>query len=279
MRMHVATGDGCAMSAPICPSPSSRLLNVHSILTRCGATRRPATWRRSFLVSPSPIAVPVPPRRDEVEPTQTPRLRLTLLTVGGLLVVFTLVGAITSTFYYISLGLSGQFQTESLLTWPIWGLRALLAPLVLGGGGTAVALVLLTVLYRQVFMAIGSLKSAIDPIALRVSRVVQSILEVPTATTAALLFLAQSALLVLTWWWFSDLLNGFDSLIVQAPRGDLTVLSTANAEYQKLFRKVVSVEFIVMSAAWLGLLWMRTQRKDRRGGSVLQVEPLPRSSP
>ena len=214
---------------------------------------------------PQSNRVPVPPRRDEVEPTQTPQLRLTLLTVGGLLVVFTLVGAITSTFYYISLGLSGQFQTESLLTWPIWGLRALLAPLVLGGGGTAVALVLLTVLYRQVFMAIGSLKSAIDPIALRVSRVVQSILEVPTATTAAFLFLAQSALLVLTWWWFRDLLNGFDSLIAQAPGGDLTVLSTANAEYQKLFRKVVSVEFIVMTAAWLGLLWMRTQRKDPAG--------------
>ena len=151
--------------------------------------------------------VRVPPRRNEVEPAPTSWLRLGLLSVGGLLVVFALVGAITSTFYYLSIGLFGKFQTESPLNWPMWGLRALLAPLVLGGGGTAVGLVLLTVLYRQVFMTIGALRTLIEPIALRVSRVVRSISEVPTATTAALLFLAQSGLLVLTWWWFRDLLN------------------------------------------------------------------------
>ncbi len=216
-------------------------------------------------MSPCPVAYRVPPRRNEVEPAPTPWLRLGLLSVGGLLVVFALVGAITSTFYYVSIGLFGKFQTESPLNWPMWGLRALLAPLVLGGGGTAVGLVLLTVLYRQVFMTIGALRTLIEPIALRVSRVVRSISEVPTATTAALLFLAQSGLLALTWWLFRDLLNGFDSLIVQAPGGDLTSLSTANAESQKIFRQVVSVEFIAMSAAWLGLLWRRFQSKDRGG--------------
>jgi serine/threonine-protein kinase len=187
------------------------------------------------------------------------------LAACGLLVAFALVGAITSTFYYVSLGLSGQFQTESPLTWPIWGLRALLAPVVLGGGGTAVGMVLLTVLYRQVVMTVDPLKAAIEPAARRVSGFIQWVRGVPTATTAALLFLAQFGLLALTWWWFGDLLNAFDSLIVQTVGGDITPLSTANYEYQTLFRKVVSIEFIAMTAAWLGLLWMRSKKQERGG--------------
>jgi hypothetical protein len=214
---------------------------------------------------PSTNRLVVPPRPPVVEPARTPWLPVALMSVSGLLVAFTLVGAITSTFYYVSLGLSGQFQTESPLTWPMWGLRALIAPLVLGGGGTAVGMVLLTVLYRQVVMTIDPLKAAIEPTARRVSGFVQSIRGVPTATTAAFLFLAQFGLLALTWWWFGDLLNAFDSLIVQTVGGDLAPLSTANAEYQRLFRQVVSIEFIFMTAAWLGLVWLRSEKKESGG--------------
>ena len=60
----------------------------------------------------------------------------------------------------------------------------------------------MTVLYRQVLMSIGPLKTVIEPIAVRVNRIVNSILEVPTPTTGALLFLVQAGLLIATWWWF-----------------------------------------------------------------------------
>jgi hypothetical protein len=69
----------------------------------------------------------------------------------------------------------------------------------------------------------------------------------------------------MTWWWFSDLLGGFDSLIVQTAGGELAALSTANAANQKLFRQVVSVEFIAMTTAWLLLYWSRAERKERGG--------------
>jgi len=214
---------------------------------------------------PASHRIPVPSKREDVVPPPTPWLRIGLIAAAGLLLAFTLVGGITSTLYYVSIGLSGQFQTESPLTWPMWGLRALLAPVVLAGGGTAVGLVLMTVLYRQVLMTIGPLKTVLEPIAARVNRIVNSLLEVPTPTTGALLFLAQAGLLLATWWWFKDLLDAFDSLIVQSQGGDLTPLSIANTEYQKLFRKVVSIEFIAMTAAWLGLLWVRVGRKEKGG--------------
>jgi hypothetical protein len=179
-------------------------------------------------------------------------------------VVFTLVGAITSTFYYLSMGISGLFQTESPLNWPLWGLRALLAPLVLVGGGTAVGLVLLTVLYRQVLMTVGPLKTIAEPIGNQVIARIQSIRNMATATTAPLLFLTQSALLFLTFWWFRDLVNAFDSLFVQTT-GELAPLSTAYGDYQRLFRQVLSVQFIFMSAAWTALFWARRQRKEKGG--------------
>jgi serine/threonine protein kinase len=112
---------------------------------------------------PASHRIPVPPKRDDVVPPPTPWLRIGLIAAAGLAVAFTLVGGITSTLYYVSIGLSGQFQTESPLTWPMWGLRALLAPVVLAGGGTAVGLVLMTVLYRQVLMTIGPLRPSSNP--------------------------------------------------------------------------------------------------------------------
>ena len=179
--------------------------------------------------------------------------------IVSITVFFTLAGAITSTFYYLAIGLSGQFRTESPWSWPVWGLRALLAPLILAGGGTAVGLVLLTVLYRQVLMTVGPLRAVVEPIALRVRGALRSIRETPTTTTAALLFLIQCGLLAFTYWWFGDLLISFESLIVQTTGGDLTPLSTANAAKQKLFRQVVSMEFIAMTAAWLSLYWTRAR--------------------
>jgi hypothetical protein len=185
--------------------------------------------------------------------------------IAGILLFVTLVGAITSTFYYIAIGLSGPFRTESPLSWPVWGLRALLAPLILTGGGTAMGLVLLTVLYRQVIETVGPLKSVAEPIAVRVQSLIRSIREVPTASMAPLLFLAQCGFLALTWWWFGDLLGALDSLVVQTAGGDLAPLSTANAGHQKLFRQVVSMQFIAMTAAWLLLYWTRNQRHERGG--------------
>ena len=186
---------------------------------------------------PATNRTPAPPKREDIVPPPTPWLRRGLIAAAGLLVAFTLVGAITSTLYYVSLGLSGQFQTESPLTWPMWGLRALLAPVVLAGGGTAVGLVLMTVLYRQVLMTIGPLKTVIEPIAMRVNRIVNSILEVPTPTMGALLFLAQAGLLFATWWWFKDLLDAFDSLIVQSLGGDLSTLGLPTRNIRSSFEK------------------------------------------
>lgn len=178
------------------------------------------------------------------------RVPLAVWVTVATLLFFTVAGAITSMLYYAALGISGPFRTESPLAWPVWGIRALLAPLLLAGGGTAVAFVILRVL--------------LQPVAGRFEHLIRPIRDLSTATTASLLLLVQCALLALTWWWFGDLLNGFDRLIAKTA-GDLTPLSSANAEYQKLFRQILSVEMIVMAAAWLKLYRTRLKRKESGG--------------
>jgi hypothetical protein len=143
----------------------------------------------------------------------------------------------------------------------VWGLRALLAPIVLMGGGIAIGFVLLTVVHRFA-MNIRPLRAAIEPVTRRAADVAKWLRALPATTTAPLLLLAHCALLVLTWWLFRDLLSGFDDLILQEA-GDLSPLSTANAHQQREFRQVVSFEFLMLTAAWSALIWKNTKRQER----------------
>jgi hypothetical protein len=216
-------------------------------------------------LSGEPVTRPefVPPKivRPEPSPNRWLWLRQVAVATGALLAVLTLAGGITSRFYYAALGLSEQFQTESFLAWPLWGLRALLAPVVLVGGAMAIGLVALTVFHRAVIMNIGTLRAAIEPVVQRASDVGKRLRELPATTSAPALFLAHCGLLVLTWWLFRDLLNGFDDLILQEP-GDLSALSTANADQQRVFRQVVSFEFLMLTAAWCWLIWRNTKKPE-----------------
>jgi len=125
----------------------------------------------------------------------------------------------------------------------------------------AIGLVALTVFHRAVIMNIGTLRAAIEPVVQRASDVGKRLRELPATTSAPALFLAHCGLLVLTWWLFRDLLNGFDDLILQEP-GDLSALSTANADQQRVFRQVVSFEFLMLTAAWCWLIWRNTKKPE-----------------
>jgi hypothetical protein len=214
---------------------------------------------------PSTRPEPIPPRFRREAADSVARWTWQLwvpLAAGGLLVGLTLAGAITSIFYYAALSLWGPFQSESYLEWPLWGLRAVLAPLVYVGGAIAIWLVVLTLIYRQVVLKIGRLRSIVAPILSWTNRLAVSARESPTATTASLIFVAQCGLLVVTAWWFRDLLNGFDDLILHEA-GDLSPLSTANGDQQRYFRQVLSFDFLVATAAWWALIRRNSETHER----------------
>ena len=178
----------------------------------------------------------------------------------------TLLGFITSTSYAAAFGLSEPFRQESWVSWPTWGLRSLLAPVVLVGGFTSAGIVVVTGLYHLLVTTVAPVRRVTHPIAAKVNATVGRIAAAATPSTAGVLFIAQCMFLVLTYWWFSGLLSSIDSLIVQS-EGDLTPLNPVNKPEHQLFRQVISLQLFAFAAAWVTLIKTRAQRHEH-GGAI-----------
>ena len=177
----------------------------------------------------------------------------------------TLVGAITSTLYRVAFGLTRSFHQESWLSWPLWGLRSLLAPAILTGAVASAGLVLATGVYRLMVMSSSSIRRVVLPMAASVSATVERIRESDASTAGALLFLTQCAVVAASMWWFGALLGAFDTLIVQTSGGDLTPLSPANVGAQQRYRQLFSLELFLFTAAWFLLLKTRFLKRQQGG--------------
>ncbi len=200
-------------------------------------------------------------------PPSPPWLRPAAFAGGTVLAVFlglTLVGAITSTLYHVAFGITGSFNQESPLGWPLWGLRSLLAPAILTGAAASAGLVLVSGVYRLMVLSASPFRG---PVAAAVNAIANGIRESGTSTIASVLFLTQCAAVALSMWWFAALLGAFDALFLQTSGGDLTPLSPANIGVQQRYRQVLSLELFIFTAAWFGLLKTRFQ-KPRQGGWV-----------
>jgi hypothetical protein len=190
-----------------------------------------------------------------------------LAVVGGsalaVITALTVVGGITSIFYYRAFGITGSFQDESWVNWPLWGLRALLAPVILAGGVAAAGHVFLGRVFRFI-LAIRFAKPLTQPIADGVRRGIERFGGADTTTVSSMLLLAQCALLLITVWWFASTFNSFDSLIMQRP-ADLAPLSPANIGEQVQLRQLFSLELLVTTVAWVSLLRRRSRASLREG--------------
>jgi hypothetical protein len=119
-----------------------------------------------------------------------------------------------------------------------------------------------------------------DRLSVTLSEAAGRVRDAAVATTAPLLFVLQGTLIALSWWWFAGLLGGLDSLITQAPGGDLTALGPANKGEQQLYRQLLSFEFFVFALAWGTLVWSKLRRSDPggwvsiAGGLLLTVSTL-----
>jgi Protein kinase domain len=205
--------------------------------------------------------------RKTLEPKDTkwtPTQRRLLIVAGGVLAA-TFVGFLTSFGYYSAIGLTPAFQQESFLTWPIWGIRALLPGAVLVVAVVTAGFVAFTVVYRQILMAIRPTRKVIQPLGDKVGFVVKRVRDAGISTTAPLLLIVQCAFLALAWWWFRELWKGLDALIAHTPGGDLSPLSPSNHTTHQHFRQVFSLELFAFVAAWAGLL--RTKYLRREAGS------------
>jgi tRNA A-37 threonylcarbamoyl transferase component Bud32 len=190
----------------------------------------------------------------------------------------TLAGFVTSTIYNSPLGIREGFESESPLSWPVWGLKALVAPMVYMTA-VSVAIILLIFVGRLLLNA-GPLRRVCSRGLAKLDRLMNQIAALPIATLAPALLFVQIVALAVLFWQFQALFQGLDSFISQRSPANFAALGPGNRAQQKLFDETLWSLVLASGVAWFGVLQIRRQRNDRDatalivGGVMLTVLSL-----
>jgi serine/threonine-protein kinase len=196
-------------------------------------------------------------------PTQVarPSTRLTYAAAAAaLLALVTFAGFVTSTLFEGPLQRTGAFAGGSLLEWPVWGVRALVAAALF----TAIAAAVVAGIalpWRLLAAGIGrrsagSSGAADDAGLLR--RLVPSL-----TARAKLLLVAQAALLIGSGWYFRDIFVGIDSFIGQKSTADLWAIGPQNRARHDAFALILCAQLWVFGTIWFRMFRHAQSSADR----------------
>ncbi len=175
--------------------------------------------------------------------------------------VIGVLGFFTSAAFDISLDRPGEFSTESVFDWWVWGFRSLVTPAFF-----ALAAVIVVRLVSFAFHAFGRLVMP-RGIATRVEALPRSAaarmgLDNPIAAGQFLLVL-QVAALAWVFWHFSDLMVAFSSSISLSEPAALAPLAPQNFRHREDYRSVLPLLAFGMGAAWVRVWRWRRQFGSR----------------
>jgi serine/threonine protein kinase len=210
--------------------------------------------------TPRPL---IAPSDLNVQPAPPARLyqRTLAAAAATTAVILTLAGFVTSTMYNSAFGITAGFQSESVLAWPYWGFRSLIAPMFYVG--TALAVVVLLMGLCRLSLTLAPLRRWCEPISGMTGELMRRLRSSPTPALAQLLLIAHCAVIALNFWWFNNLMQGLDALIVQTTAGNLAPLAPGNRAEHFLYRQVLSLELGAFGAAWYALLKLRLEKHER----------------
>ena len=177
------------------------------------------------------------------------------------LVILTVAGFATSTFYNSPLARTNGFEQESALAWPLWGVRSLVAPFayfVLFALGVVTARVVI-----QIALGIPLVRRACEPLVARWNALRSSASAAAARTVAPPLLLLQLLAAVLLFWWFKDIFAGLDSFVTQRTPQQLEVFRPGNVAHRNLFSFLLFVYVALFGAAWYRLARSMSAPPDR----------------
>ena len=184
----------------------------------------------------------------------------------AVLVFIGFLGFVSSMAFNVTLSRPASFAAESVTDWFIWGLRALLAPVVYMAAA-AIAFALLLGLWRALNM-VGPLRRGVARLRFHLARVSGRLhLNDPTILAQALCaigFLALAAVI----WRYTDLISAFMTSLDEAHAAEMAALRPdreAHAEYGLALDMLI----LVLSVAWLTVF--RAWRNERPRGGVLPL--------
>jgi serine/threonine protein kinase len=203
---------------------------------------------------------------------EKPRRDATFWTLAGLsaipalLAVLTIIGFATLIIYNSPLGLTGEFQPESPLWWPVKGMEVLLAPAFVAAV-VGVFGVFVSFLYRlATFGPLGRWLSR--PISLG-RRLFGRLRSQPTAVLAPAILVIQVALIATAFWRFQPLFEGLDSFISRRLPADLSSLRPENRPEHNWMTQAFSLQVVVFTILWCRMLMHRSRRVEREGLAVI----------
>jgi hypothetical protein len=188
------------------------------------------------------------------------------LSLAAMLLVLTLLGFLTTAWFNLALGRDGsasRFANESPLDWPVWGMRALLGPLLYAG-----LLALLGILVRWVMLIVGSILGRFWPAGLR-GRFKGAWTRLRPKSPNAVVRLAAvvgTLVLVATVWQFAGLVDSIAVKINIAEAGELAALAPDNGLERVLYRRSLEITMLI---AGIGLY--RALRMKRTSGRRLDI--------
>jgi hypothetical protein len=172
----------------------------------------------------------------------------------------TLAGFATSVMYNSAFRITPSFQSESIFSWPLWGIRSLVAP-VFYVGRAFVTVLLLFSLWRLCLL-VPPLRSWWKVRAASRQAFTERLRSLPTLALAQVLLIVHCAVIALNFWYFSGFMQGFDALIVRTTTGSLAQLGPAHHADHLFYREVLSLELGVFAVAWLTLFVLRRKRSE-----------------
>jgi eukaryotic-like serine/threonine-protein kinase len=172
--------------------------------------------------------------------------------VGITVIVLTLAGFVASTSFNGGVARTAEFDAETPLSWPLWGFRALVAPLVLG----ALLLVCYGMLY-PIYQAMAKWRP--------IQNIHDRVESAPIAGVAGVILFVEAMIFVFLWWRFGALIGALVGLMSGRPSADLSVLGPDNSAAHRQYRQLFSLEMLLFAVAWYQLLRIRSRRGDPDG--------------
>jgi serine/threonine protein kinase len=166
------------------------------------------------------------------------------LGLAALLAAVTFLGFVTSAAFNLTLGRDGvysRFVNESALDWPIWGIRAVLGPLIYMG-----VMLLFAMLVRWIVLALGGMLRKLLPrrVRTRPAGTPRPRLRVGPDTLTRLVAIAGSVALAVIWWQFADLIEAVTIKISDAMPAAHAPLAPGNVTQTVLYRRLLELTML-----------------------------------
>ncbi len=185
------------------------------------------------------------------------------------------MGFLNSWSYNYILGIEGSFVHDTPLSWARWGLKSMVAPLVVSASMWLFGLVVL-----ELCRLIRKISPRIDALTWAASRRIQAVLSRTGYTLVEALAFATVALSFLFFFvayfgYFAELALAVGTTVSSATDRQLRLLSPSNEPQQQLYRQVFTLGLAAMSGAWVFVRRLGHERGESVRAGIVAAGAVP----